>query len=94
MQTDRTEYTTEEARTILREIYLPMAAAQGLRTVVIYAVGRKLFPEVFTGFGRSMAISWFVGTLTNPLRPTPKMKRLVKDINASAAARKNLANHA
>lgn len=90
MQTERTEYTTEEARTILKEIYLPMALAQGVRTVAVYAVGRKLFPEVFTGFGRSVAISWLAAALASPVQRTPKMKRLVKDINASAAARKNL----
>lgn len=66
----------------LTKVTAPLLAAGALQTGLIHLVGRKLFPTVFTSFGRTLAVTFLVRLIANPPKPTPEMKKISENYDA------------
>lgn len=72
------EQLFESNKRVLTEVALPVTVASVVRFGIIHLIGRKLFPQVFTGLGRSMAISYLVSMMTGKIT----LSKQAKDIMA------------
>lgn len=73
------EQLFESNKRVMAEVILPVLTASAVRFGVIHLIGRKLFPQVFTGLGRSMAITYLVSMMTGKLKPTKEMKSVMEE---------------
>lgn len=69
---------------VLTKVTAPMLAASVLQAGIIHLIGRKVMPSVFTSFGRSLAITYLVRSISNPPKMTSEMKKISENYSAMA----------
>ena len=73
------EQLFESNKRVMTEVILPVLTASAVRFGVVHLIGRKLFPQVFTGLGRSMAITYLVSMMTGKIKPTESMQNVLAE---------------